>query len=90
MSSIDSMKRKREPEDHMENISKKQTLLHPKLRILFIYSNEDNEFFKYMWDIENDEETSPFVYERFMELYKPEKKIDFEKHRPGRVCRPCQ
>jgi len=71
------MKRKSEAENHMEVISKKQTLLHPKLRILFIYSNDDNEFFKYMWDIEHDEQTSPFVYKRFMELYKSAKKIDF-------------
>ena len=77
MSSIDSMKRKSETENHIEDISKKQTSLHPKLRILFIYSNDDNEFFKYMWDIEDDEQTRPFVYKRFMELYKPGKKIDF-------------
>jgi len=71
------MKRKSEPENLMETISKNQKLLDPKLCILFIYSNDDNEFFKYMWDIEHDEETSPFVYKRFMELYKPGKKIDF-------------
>jgi len=79
MSSIDSMKRKSglKDEDHMETTSKKPKLPDPKLRILFIYSNNDNEFVKYMWDVEDDEETSPFVYKRFMELYKPGKKIDF-------------
>ena len=77
MSGIVGMKRESEIEHHMETISKKPNLLHPTPRVLFIYSNDDNEFFKYMWDIENDEETSDFVYKRFMELYKPGKKIDF-------------
>ena len=77
MSGIVGMKRESEIENHMETTSKKPKLPDPKLRILFIYSNNDNEFVKYMWDMEDDQETNSFVYNRFMELYKPGKKIDF-------------
>jgi len=74
MSSTGSTKRKREDKTPMKH---RDTSAHPKICIFFVDNTEDSESGKYMWDVQRDKHTSPFIYQRFLELYNAGKKIDF-------------
>ena len=74
MSSTGSTKRTREDKTPMKH---NDTLAHPKICIFFVDNTEESESCKYMWDVQRDKHTSPFIYKRFLELYNTGKKIDF-------------
>ena len=77
MSSTGSKKRKSQLEGKKPLLKSDDTLAHPKICIFFVDNTEESESGKYMWDVKRDQYTSAFIYERFLELYKNGKKIDF-------------
>ena len=77
MSSTGSKKRKSHHEGKKPLLKSDDTLAHPKICIFFVDNTEESESGKYMWDVKRDQYTSAFIYERFLELFKAGKKIDF-------------